>query len=93
VYTYASELKRGGFVKRIAAIVLIALVSLTRSVPMYAGTQQLNPQARAAQKQAKKQQKELKKQAEKQQKALKKSIKAQQKAYKKAQKNAIKNNG
>jgi hypothetical protein len=78
-------------VKRIAAVALITLLSLTCSTSMYAGTS-LNPQARAAQKQYEKQQKALKKQAKKQQKAMKKSAKAQQKAFKKAQKNAAKNN-
>jgi hypothetical protein len=76
--------------KRIA-VALITLLSLACSAPMYAGTQ-LNPEARAAQKQYQKQQHALKKQAKKQQKALKKNAKAEQKAFKKAQRNAAKGN-
>jgi hypothetical protein len=77
-------------VKRIAAIALIALLSFTCSVPMYAGTN-LSAQSRASQKQFKKQQKADRKQAKKQQKALKKYAKAQKKANKKALRKSAKN--
>ncbi len=82
--------------KKIAAVALIAILSLTCAAPIYAGTTEFNPDARAAQKRAqklaKKQQNALKKQAEQQKKAFKKAAKAQQKAFKKAQKEAAKSN-
>lgn len=77
--------------KRIAAVALIALLSLTCSAPMYAGTT-VNPELRAAQKRYEKQQKAIKKQAKKQQKAMKEDAKAREKALRKAQKEAAKNN-
>jgi hypothetical protein len=70
--------------KRIAAFVLLAALSLAGTMPVQA--QLISPQenARRSQKSIKKQRKMLKKADKKQRKALKKYAKAQRKATKKA---------
>ncbi len=56
--------------KRVAACVLLALLTLTPAAPVYARTP-LSPEARAAQKRAKAQRKEMQRQAKAQRKELK----------------------
>jgi hypothetical protein len=70
--------------KRIAALLLLAALSFTGSIPVQA--QRISPQenARRSRKAIKKQQKLMKKANKKQRKAMKKTMKAQRKANKKA---------
>jgi uncharacterized ion transporter superfamily protein YfcC len=70
--------------KRVPALVLLALFSLTFLAPAYA--QRLTPEqtVRQSKKAGKKQQKMLKKSAKQQRKAMKRSTKASRKATKKA---------
>ncbi len=79
--------------KRIAAFMLLVLLSFTCLVPAYA--QRLTPEqnARQSKKAIKKQQKILKKSAKQQRKAMKRSAKAQRKATKKANKALQKRHG
>jgi RecA/RadA recombinase len=70
--------------KRIAAFVLLVILSIAGSIPVQA--QRMSPQenARQSQKANKRQQKMLKKANKKQAKAMKKAAKSQRKATKKA---------
>jgi len=79
--------------KRIAALMLIALFSLASLIPAYA--QRLTPEqsARLSRKAGKKQQKMLKKAAKQQRKAMNRSAKAQRKATRKANRDLQKRRG
>jgi hypothetical protein len=70
--------------KRIAAFMLLVVLSIAGTTPLQA--QRISPQenARRSQKAAKKQNKMLKKNNKKQQKVMKKNLKRQRKATKKA---------
>jgi hypothetical protein len=76
----------GDVMKRIAALMLLAVLSLASSMPAQA--QRISPQenARQSRKAIKKQQKMLNKANKKQAKAMKKAAKTQRKATKKANK-------
>ena len=74
--------------KRIAAFLLLAVLSLVAAIP--ANAQRISPQenARRSRKEIKHQQKMLNKANKKQNKAMKKAAKAQRKATKRANKNS-----
>jgi len=78
----------GDIMKRIAAFMLLVVLSVAGLIPAQA--QRISPEenARQSRKAAKQQQKMLKKSGKKQRKAMKKSRKAQRKAIKKANKNS-----
>jgi len=76
--------------RRIAAFVLLAILSASCSIPAPARDRNHYPQqSRAARKAAGKQQKASNKYSKQQQKAMKKSAKAQRKALKRAQKKSM----
>jgi hypothetical protein len=70
--------------KRLSALLLLAIFSLSCLVPAYAQRMTPEENARQSQKAAKKQEKALKKANKRQQKAMKKAAKAERKANKKA---------
>jgi len=76
--------------RRIAAFVLLAILSASCSIPAHARDRYRHkPQSRAARKAARRQQKAANKYSKQQQKAMKKSAKAQRKALKRAQKKSV----
>jgi hypothetical protein len=76
--------------KRIAALILLAIVSVSCSVPSYGrDSYDYKHQTRASRKAARKQQKAANKYSKQQQKAMKKSAKAQRKALKRARKHSV----
>jgi hypothetical protein len=81
------ELPFGDVMKRIAAFVLLAILSVAGSIPVQA--QRISPQenARQSRRAIKKQQKMLNKANKKQAKAMKKAAKAQRKATARANRN------
>ena len=74
--------------KRIAAFLLLVVLSFADAMPAYAQRMTPEENARMSRKSAKQQQKMLKKANKKQRKAMKKSEKAQRKATKKANRRA-----
>jgi hypothetical protein len=70
--------------KRIAAFMLLAALSVAGALPVQAQRTSVEENARQSRRATKQQQKMLKKSAKKQRKAMKRSAKAQRKAIKKA---------
>jgi hypothetical protein len=79
------DLKFGDIVKRIAAFMLLVVLTGAWSIPVKAQRISVEENARQSRRSAKKQQKMLKKANKKQSKAMKKYAKAQRKAAKRAQ--------
>jgi len=79
--------------KRIPAVLLLAVLSLAGSIPLQAQLMTPEQNARKSQKAARKQQKYLNKSAKNQRKAMKKYEKQQRKATKKANRRLRKQRG
>ena len=82
------RLRHGDIMRRVAAFMLLVVLSAAWAIPAQAQRVSVEENARQSRAAAKKQQKMLKKSAKKQRKAVKKYEKAQRKATKKANRRA-----
>jgi hypothetical protein len=89
----ASGTRIGDFMKRLLALLLLAIASIACIVPAQAQRMSNEQAARRSRKDAKKQQKMARKSAKQQQKAMKRSVKANRKATNKANKQLRKRHG